>query len=630
MEPSEFEELAKRFDREALEHPRRYRARVRLWGILGYAYIFGTLAALMGLVIGGVALTRALGVSLGSVVWSIGIPVAIVYAGVLKALRIGRFRPDGVRLRRADAPRLFREIDSIRKRLRVPAIRRVLVDGQLNAGVAEIPRLGIFGWHQRCLRIGLLLMLSLSPEEFRAVLAHEMGHLSRAHGRISAWAYQLSLRWERIANELEQRRTNLTMVFSAFFDWYAPRFDAYSYALRRRHEFEADGDAAEIAGREACVSALKRSGIIQRHLTETHWPEVWIQTMNVAEPPPGFFTRFSAGLRDQMPPERAAAWLEQALAQAAAPGDVHPSLAERLAAFGDGEPGRVPPWPDDGAQDAAEYYLGAHAEVVIQECEASWQSDVAEEWRETHEHWLRLRERIKLLESRAASGVISADEEWDLACATAEARGKQAALPVLRRLVERPEPRPEWLYTLGKTLIEGGEIEGIYHLAAAMTAEWRYTVRGCQLIIEYLERNDRENDAAPFRQQLEEHLAEREKARRERETVRPEELIPHDLDAAALETLVSELGSHDDVKHAYLARKELHHLPDSPLYILGLTAKIWTGSASDLATDKAVKRIGRDLEFPASIAFIPLNEKHRKLHERLKTIPGALIYPPDG
>jgi len=53
--------------------------------------------------------------------------------------------------------------------------------------VVQSPREGIVGWPRNYLLIGLPLMKTLSVDQFEAVLAHELGHVARGHGKVSNW-----------------------------------------------------------------------------------------------------------------------------------------------------------------------------------------------------------------------------------------------------------------------------------------------------------------------------------------------------------------------------------------------------------------------------------------------------------
>src|SRR5207249_11068756 len=83
-------------------------------------------------------------------------------------------------------------------RTRMPRLHRTLIAAFVNVGVVHRPRLALFGWYRNYLLLGLPLMQTLSPEEFRTALAHELGHLSRQHGRFGSWIYRIRVMWLRL------------------------------------------------------------------------------------------------------------------------------------------------------------------------------------------------------------------------------------------------------------------------------------------------------------------------------------------------------------------------------------------------------------------------------------------------
>src|SRR5205814_4685403 len=101
----------------------------------------------------------------------------------LRALLVRVKAPQGRAVTRTEAPELFAVLDDLQTQLRSAAFHQVFIDPRCNAGVVQVPRLGVFGWSRNYLLIGLPLLDGLSPDEMRAVLAHEFAHLSREHGR---------------------------------------------------------------------------------------------------------------------------------------------------------------------------------------------------------------------------------------------------------------------------------------------------------------------------------------------------------------------------------------------------------------------------------------------------------------
>jgi Zn-dependent protease with chaperone function len=117
------------------------------------------------------------------------------------------------------------------------------------------PRLGIFGWQVNYLLVGLPLMQGLSPEQFEGVLAHELGHLRGGHGRFGGWIYRVNATWMQLLEQLGTEGVTGALLRS-FFKWYAPFFHAYSFALRRQDEYEADSCAARLVGSSKYADAL--------------------------------------------------------------------------------------------------------------------------------------------------------------------------------------------------------------------------------------------------------------------------------------------------------------------------------------------------------------------------------------
>ena len=92
--------------------------------------------------------------------------------------------------------------------------------------------------------------LARSPEEVRAILAHEFAHLSRAHGRFSHWIYRLRRSWEHVFQQFSRPRAqgevSLRPIVVKCVDYFWPRFNAHAFVLSRANEYEADALAARL------------------------------------------------------------------------------------------------------------------------------------------------------------------------------------------------------------------------------------------------------------------------------------------------------------------------------------------------------------------------------------------------
>lgn len=149
MEQKEFENLIKPLERLAAENPGGYRLRVALLAALGYLYLLVVVSVLLGIVV--VVLFSVRFNSL--VIRILWIPLVLVGI-VLRSLWITLPVPDGMELRREQAPALFELVHEVTTALNGPTVNHILLSGEFNAGIVQIPQFGMFGWQTNYLVVG--------------------------------------------------------------------------------------------------------------------------------------------------------------------------------------------------------------------------------------------------------------------------------------------------------------------------------------------------------------------------------------------------------------------------------------------------------------------------------------------
>lgn len=321
-------------ERDARDNPQWYRFRVVC--LVGLAYIYIGVVLVSGLAL--------LGGTVYGIWWlfahahvhfqmlRIAIPVVIgllVFCfAILRALWVTIEEPDGRVLAREEALPLFQEIDRLRGLLKTPQFDKVILSHHFNAAVCQVPRLGLFGWNKNILMVGVPLMLTLSPDQFRAVLAHEMGHIAGDDSKFQHGVYRLNDTWRLLLDGIAEENAAANILFVPFFEWYIPFFYAYTLALRRADEYAADKAAARTVGAEKIADALITLELFGR--------------------------RMLAGQKNESQgPEAEQKWLADALAENDDLGRDHPCLRNRLR--GVGQINRSVPEPVD--QSAAEKYF---------------------------------------------------------------------------------------------------------------------------------------------------------------------------------------------------------------------------------------------------------------------------------
>ena len=595
MTEEQWGQLVRRLEPQARANPKAYGRKVALLGALGYVFLGVTL-----LVLGGLTALVIWGALSGpAVLLKFLIPIGAIALIILRSLVVKMDPPDGISLRPEQAPDLFRMIDEVNELVHGPRIHDTLVNGELNAGVVQIPRRGGILGQRNYLVLGLPYMQALSPDEFRAVVAHELGHLSKDHGRFGTWVYRIQMTWWQLLNALEARRHWGSGIFRRFFRWYAPYFEAYSYPLRRAHEFEADEAAAHAAGPRAAATCLLVGAVAGRYLDGEYWPEVYRR----ADHEPGTPTPFTP-LREHLAGARshasAATWLQQELTRDPAPHDTHPTTAERIRHLGLDPEEIVRAASSNGSngasvQTAAQVFLGPAEASLVEELDRMWRRSVDEAWQERHREAQRMKARLTELDEEAGRTQLALDQARERADLTATFRTPDEAVPLYREVLEREPNDAGASFSLGQILLGRGDDEGLVHLDRAMEAEPDSVFAACESAYFYLLEKGRKEEANRYRARAERRYETLEQAHEER--ARPTfrgEFGPHTLSPEEIESLRAQLARHKKLKLAFLVRKQMSHLDDEhPLHVLFVFPK--SGLVRDLQS--FVDDISADLEF---------------------------------
>lgn len=273
---------------------------------------------------------------------------------LLRALWVKFTPPQGYSLKRRQFPQLFAELDKLSKQLDSLRIHEVILDRNLNASVVQHPRLGILGWHKNYLILGYQLLLTFSPEEMRSVLAHEFGHLSGNHSRFSGWIYRVRISWLRVMSAFDGVDSWGGKIMGKFFDWYSPQFEAYSFALARNNEYEADAIAAELTSPEIATRALVNVHATAPYVDQQYWEQYFKYADQQEHPPYTPFTGLARFLVDNpMAREVMLEHIKTSMEVETHYADTHPSLKDRVRALN-----AAPQLPATPEKNAADAWLG--------------------------------------------------------------------------------------------------------------------------------------------------------------------------------------------------------------------------------------------------------------------------------
>ncbi len=249
------------------------------------------------------------------------------------------YRAAGRPLERCDAPDLFAMLDEIGERMGVGSIAAVRLKPAPMMAAARVRRPGRFiVTERRALVIGVPLLRTLSIDEMRAAVAHELAHLLGGDVRRGRIVHQASRRIALMKRVLERgrgpARALLTWVNPVW--WYLVAYGTLlrrgASTIRRRQEARADSLAAAAVGAETYARTLVRVatvGLSFRRLA----PGLLLRATETERRIENFFADFARALADLSATNRQRVERDAIAAHDGDAGD-HPPLRERLADLG--------------------------------------------------------------------------------------------------------------------------------------------------------------------------------------------------------------------------------------------------------------------------------------------------------
>jgi len=625
MNHEEFVMKVERLEVDAKAKPEAYKFKVFLLALLGYAYpglVIVILLALAGLLIYLVTTTGMSG-SIATIVVKLVFPLMVFIYLILRSFWIKIPHPTGIQLDHKQAGPLFESVSQFQEKLKGPRVHSILLTGDLNASVVQIHRLGLLGWQKNYLIVGLPLLQSLSPQEFYGVLAHEFGHLAGAHSRFGAWIYRMREAWNRLAESLEQQQHWGTFIFSRFLKAYVPFFNAYAFVLARQQEYEADRNAAILAGSRNMADSLIRVSISRYFLELVFWPSVYKTANKQADPPASPFTETQEALSTPIGAEEIRQWLDRSMKEKTGYSDTHPSLSDRLNALGE-EP-RLPSLP---AETAADHYLGEHVSELTAILNQSWRENILFAWRDRYQQAQEADRRLSEIEKKSENWPLTIEERWEMASLIEEFRDSETALPIYQEVLAADAKHAAANFAVGRLILEKMEASGVGLIENAMRLDQQYVIPGCELICQFLTEQGNEQEAKKYFVQALHQAENYQAAQNERARIGFEDsYLPPDLNAEVLNSIRDQIAIHQEIDKAYLIRKAVKLMPEIPLYILGFTVNVtWYKYRSDSANSELCAQIAQKIVFPGDLYVVSVDGENKKLRKIMERIEGALIY----
>jgi Zn-dependent protease with chaperone function len=581
----------------AQRHPKAYQWRVAALTLFGYAYpiaLFSTLAFLL---------------------WPFShYYTLMILLGLGKLFWLKTEAPTGILATAADYPDLFAELATLQQKLCTPPIHQVLLTDDLNAAVLQLPRLGLLGWYRNYLILGIPLMQISSTDQFRATLAHELGHLSANHSRIANWVYRVRYAWESLGSQNIERPS---IFLRPFFRWYEPFFRTYSFVMSRNDEYFADRCAADCTGAENAADDLMQLSIRGQYWYADYWKTLW------QSPEKNTPEQAISGLIDHLTkplaPDLAAACRVIALARPKDAEDTHPSLHDRLNQYGLLDR----PSPPPPRLTAAQNLLGDRFLELLSQLDQRWKDLHQILWLTNHYHRELTQQFIAHLRKLAAP---TPEQQWKLAMLEAPGDPQSAIKLLQSALASNPE-HPSFNYDLGCLLLDQGERLAFRHLEVAFRANPVALAWSFEAIYRYLSTHDRVVEAQGYLAQFQAVQGLRKVAEVECDRLTAKDgWLPHGLDDLEVAQISRCLGQFPEIREAHLVRKQLRSLPDWPLYVLAVRSGINRLDPINSREGPAlVAAVTSQLCLSGSVRILPVGDGNSGVYRSIRRVAGSKL-----
>ncbi len=626
----EFDEATiERLERQAQVNPAAYKRELFFLALLGYCYVA---LVVFGLLFGTALVLGLLYISHAYVLIKFAILLLGAVGIILKSMWVKYTRPEGYELKRAEVPKLFELVDEVQQKSGGPHIHKILLDSNFNCAVSQFPRLGILGLYENYVILGLPLLDSLSVQEFKSILAHEMGHLSAQHGKFGSWIYHVKRSWLQTYVNMSVNKLGFSPI-KKFADWFVPKFEVQSLALCREQELAADRISREICGGQIAANALIKVEVKSGFLDKEYWPSVSKEIRTNAEPISGVFFHLRSAAREAIAPTTVleilqSKWRKHNLL------DSHPSLSERVAVL---QPRRD--WSDlnalanelalevDEKPNAAEALLGDHLRTITDELSSEWQKAALPRWTMEHEVFTKNKNAFTELRNKIPSSGPTVPQGVDLARLSLATMEAADAANFIVQIVRLHPDNSEIAFYYGVALIRAKSPEGISIIEKVVKEKPGFGPEGYGLIAHFLYSRGKTEDAEKYAQLAEELAIRAQKALAVASKLTLEDKFEeHRETPEKVEEICNTLYANPSIKEAFLVSKVVDDIigGSQTVLVLKLDKPFW--AFNDLEFGKKV--IGEVLRYQglAGCYVVSWVSVKTNLAQSVQIIDGAHIY----
>lgn len=602
MELKKYYRKVARIEEFAAQHPERYKRNLILIIIAG-------MLPLGLLVVGGLAAVPFL--LMRGHIWLIVFIVVFEWA-VFSSLFCSISPPGVIKLRRDKYHDLYFQLNKLSRHLNGPSIHRIMLDLDFNAAVFQSML------RRNTLLIGYPLAASMSYEHFMAVLAHEIGHLSKDHNRFSNFVFRLNY---ALRNASESGIIQALLLFPLT-KFYVPFLEYYSMGMLKKHEYEADRFAAKAVGAQIVADALFYTELNNLRMGDEVSKAILekIKQSPVPEPEFSFCRLVTEKYHSRSDDEKLKKYTDIVMNRQTMPGDPHPSLRQRIAELGASFPLR----PLNYSPATEKLFCESHDDI-IEQLDSIYREYSAAEWRSAYAYYKDCAERLAPLEAAKQQRKLTQDETIQYLSALEALHDGAVALDAVKLSAAEYPENSTIKFHLGRLMLDAENPEGVELVRQAMQADPANIPGGMEVLEEYLYNHGRTDELIELMDFAENNIQEAVNIYEKLQNItRKNEFMPHGLGSATVELAVEHLSRKKGIASAYLVKFRHPDVDESDSYLLAFTIKTFSFSCN--SPQDLESALQQEINFPYLLIVKNYSDSN-SIMKKIKAIADSRIWP---
>ncbi len=309
---------------------------------------------------------------------------AIIISTIVSCRIIGIKLPaySGINVNYRTVPCLIKMVASLQQTYQRPKLDNIVISDRYILDVVKTPLFGLPFGATNTLVIGLPVLLTMSPLNFKCALERKLGQFSKRRHFLDNWLYQLRFTWSQYNEVYAGHLHSGDQILSWFSRYFTPFYHAVSTHAYNKVNLRTDTLALKNISDIDLLDMIKNVILSKTFLSSLYWPSIqdMIQKDTLSSPHP--FYRMTDMFHKTLLKCDTQKILHDALASNSITSNGETSLEERLDNLGYYKLSK----PTISEESAAAEYLGQAYHSIIGIMDRYWITNKLPQFKLAYEH----------------------------------------------------------------------------------------------------------------------------------------------------------------------------------------------------------------------------------------------------